>query len=205
MANKTLQFLRNVGTTYESYEKALTGLKAKLEATGENALADGSPILARYTADDEEHTLLGIKSVSGYEIFDNKGGNDNIEKAIKNLINGAGEGFDTLKEIQDKIEAMDLTTVGGGSGDVITTVSEADGKVSANKSSLSDIVLAGYAKTNDTGDITANDTVEVALSKLENKSAATTVKSTDKTVNITDNNGKDLSVNIDSKTIVNII
>ena len=257
MANKTLQLLRNVGTTYASYEDALAGLKAKLAATGEGAIADGSPILARYTdTDKKERTLLGIKSASGYEIFDNKGGNDAIKTAIEALDSSVaataadgnkyyvltgvteadgkltaksevkleavaytGAAADVaiadsgslitaetvegaLAEIAAEIDGMDLAAVGGGDGDVITTVSEADGKVSASKTSLSDVKLTGYAKTNDTGDIAATDTVEVALSKLENKSAATTVKSTDKTVNITDNNGKDLSVNIDGTTLV---
>ena len=49
MANKTLQLLRNVKTTYASYEDALAGLKAKLAATGDGAIKDGARILAGYT------------------------------------------------------------------------------------------------------------------------------------------------------------
>ena len=197
MAYKTIQLLRNVGTTYANHDAAVTGLTEQLASC-----LDGQPILARYNDGSKERTILAIKSQSGYEFFDNAAGNDAITAAINALKNGASEDFDTLKEIEDVIKAMDLAQVGGTAGDVITAVSEADGKVSASTSPLSDITLTGYSKTNDTGDIAAIDTVEVALSKLENKSAATTVKSTDKTVNITDNNGKDLSVNIDSKTIV---
>lgn len=202
MANKTLQFLRN-SVIFENRAAALTGIKAQLASA-----PDGSPVIARYntTVGDKtvERTLFGIAGLAAgqYEIFDNQGDNDAINTAIQNLIGGASSGFDTLKEIEDVIKGLDLTAVGGGDGDVITTVSESDGQVSASKASLSGIKLTGYAKTNDTGDIAATDTVTQALSKLENKSAATTVKSTDKTVNITDNNGKDLSVNIDGTTIV---
>jgi hypothetical protein len=107
-----------------------------------------------------------------------------------------------VNAIADYIQTMDLEQVGGTSGDVITAVSQADGKVSASKSSLTDVVMTGYSKTSDTGAIAATDTVEQAFSKLENTITNTTVKSSDKTVNITDNNGKDLSVNIDGQTLV---
>jgi hypothetical protein len=253
--SKILQLLRNT-TPYESYSAALTGLKAKLTATDENAIADGSPILARYTENGEEHTLLGIKSASGYEIFDNAGSNQDIKDAIDKLdssvaataasgnvysvltgvtqTNGVLSAKDevtlaavaktgaaadvaiadsgsliaaetvegALAEIAAKIDGMDLDAVGGGNGDVITKVSEADGKVNASKSSLTDVKLTGYTKTSGAGAIAATDSLKQALSKLENKSAATTVKSTDKTVTITDNSGKDLAVNIDNKTLV---
>jgi len=63
--------------------------------------------------------------------------------------------------------------------------------------------MAGYAAdTTKTGAIAATDTLEQAFNKLENGIASATVKSTDKTVNITDNSGKDLSVNIDGTTLV---
>lgn len=87
-------------------------------------------------------------------------------------------------------------------GKVVTTVSQADGKVSETKADLTDVKMGGYSKTADTDAIAATDTLEVAVSKLENGIAAATVKSTDKTVKITDNSGKDLSVNIDNTTLV---
>ena len=109
---------------------------------------------------------------------------------------------ENLGRLQGQIDDMDLTQVGGTDGDIITTVSQADGKVSASKSSLTDVAMTGYSKTNDTGAIAATDTLEEAFSKVENTIAATTVKSTDKTVTITDNSGKDLAVNIDGTTLV---
>ena len=259
MANKTLQFLRNTTTVYANYEAALSGLKAKLAATDANAIADGSPILARYTDDnDKERTLLGIKSANGYEIFDNAGSNDAIVDAINALDSSvaasaeannrysvltgvtqtdgllsektevllsavaktgaaadvaiedsgslitAGNVEGALAEIAAEIDAMDLAQVGGTDGDVITTISETDGKVSATKTSLSDVKLTGYSKTSDTGALSAGDTVEVALSKLENKIAANTVTSEDKTVVVTPGVSGDtnIAVNIDGTTII---
>lgn len=199
MANKTIQLLRNVGTTYANHDAAVTGLTTQLASC-----LDGQPILARYNDGSKERTILAIKSQSGYEFFDNAAGNDAITAAINALKNGASEGFDTLKEIEDVIKAMDLAEVGGTAGDVITAVSEADGQVSASKSSLSDIALTGYSKTADTGAIAATDTLEEALSKLENKTAAITVASADKTVTVTSpaGGGTDLAVNIDGTTLV---
>ena len=199
MANKTIQLLRNVGTTYANHDAAVTGLTTQLASC-----LDGQPILARYNDGSKERTILAIKSQSGYEFFDNAAGNDAITAAINALKNGASEGFDTLKEIEDVIKAMDLAQVGGTAGDVITAVSEEDGQVSASKSSLSDIALTGYSKTDDTGAIAATDTLEEALSKLENKTAAITVASADKTVTVTSpaGGGTDLAVNIDGTTLV---
>lgn len=113
----------------------------------------------------------------------------------------------TLKATADNIityiKGLDLTEVGGTSGDVITAVSQTDGKVSASKSPLTDVVMTGYAAdTTKTGAIAATDTLEQAFNKVENAITSATVKSTDKTVKITDNNGKDLSVNIDNTTLV---
>ena len=108
----------------------------------------------------------------------------------------------TLAAVITYLTGLDLAQTGGNSGDVITTVSQADGQVSATASSLTDVLMTGYSKTNDTGAIAATDTLEQAFSKVENTIAATTVKSTDKTVTITDNSGKDLAVNIDGTTLV---
>ena len=119
----------------------------------------------------------------------------------------------TLKATADNIityiKGLDLTEVGGTSGDVITAVSQADGKVSASKSSLTDVVMTGYAAdSTKTGAIAATDTLEQAFNKVENAIAKNTVSSADKTVKITqpttgDSAGKtDLSVNIDGTTLV---
>ena len=189
-SNKTLQFLRN-GKVFESHDAALTALEAQLKAA-----PDGSPVIARYNTTVEEggqpktkvRTLFGIsgQGADQYEIFDNQGKNDAIDTAIEDLIGGAGEGFNTLKGIQDKIEAMDLTAVGGGDGDIITGVSETDGKVTASTKPLSDIELTGYSKTSATGAIAATDTLENALSKLENTVGANKISNADKSIVVTE-------------------
>ena len=61
-------------------------------------------------------------------------------------------------------------------GQVVTTVSEADGVVSETKANVKDLQLGGYVKdTAATGDIASTDTINAALSKLENKAAAITI------------------------------
>lgn len=95
-----------------------------------------------------------------------------------------------LGKLQGQINAMDLSEVGGSDGDVLTAVSEADGKVSATASALKDVKLTGYVKdTGATGDIAATDDLEDALSKIENGIAAakasTTLSAGDNSMDVT--------------------
>lgn len=110
----------------------------------------------------------------------------------------------TVDEIIDYIKGLDVDarTNATTDGKVLVTLSESDGLVSETAADLTDVKMGGYSKTSDTGAIAATDTLEQAFSKVENAIASTTVKSTDKTVTITDNSGKDLSVNIDTTTLV---
>ena len=111
------------------------------------------------------------------------------------------------------INATDLATAIQGldksdaavSGQFVTAVSEADGIITVSRDNLTNAVLAGYAAdTTKTGAIVATDTLEQALNKLENKTAAITVASADKTVTVTNpaGGGTDLAVNIDGTTLV---
>ena len=104
-----------------------------------------------------------------------------------------------LAEIAAEIDAMDLAVV-SGDGEVITAVSESDGKVSASKTAIKDVKLTGYVKdTSATGDIAATDDIEGALSKLENKAAATTIANADGSINVTSGSSStDINVNIKS-------
>lgn len=104
-----------------------------------------------------------------------------------------------LAEIATEIDAMDLAVV-SGDGEVITAVSESDGKVSASKTAIKDVKLTGYVKdTSATGDIAATDDIEDALSKLENKAAAATIANADGSINVTSgSSGTDINVNIKS-------
>ena len=115
----------------------------------------------------------------------------------------------TLAAVITYLTGLDLAQVGGGNGDIITTVSQANGQVSASKSSLTDVLMTGYAAdSTQTGAIAATDTLEQAFNKVENAIAANEVASTDGTITVTHpttgtNAGKtDLAVTIDGTTIV---
>lgn len=113
-----------------------------------------------------------------------------------NSINGAVDAIiNYLKGLDKTASAVD--------GKVVTTVSQANGLVDEAQADLTDIKMGGYAKTADTGAIAATDTLEVAISKLENRIAASSVHSNDKTI-VIDKTGAttDLSVNIDGQTLV---
>ena len=76
-----------------------------------------------------------------------------------------------LNEINTKINGMDKAA-DAVAGQVVTTVSEADGVVSETKANVKDLQLGGYSKSADTGAIAGTDTINVALSKLENSVGA---------------------------------
>lgn len=103
-----------------------------------------------------------------------------------------------LAEIADEIDAMDKSA-DVVAGQVVTTVSESDGKVSETKANVKDLQLGGYAKSSSTGAIASTDTINEALSKLENKAAAITIANTDGSINVTTAaTGTDINVNIKS-------
>lgn len=104
-----------------------------------------------------------------------------------------------IAEIATEIDAMDKTA-DVVAGQVVTTVSENDGIVSEIKANVKDLQLGGYSKDSSaTGDIASTDTVNAALSKLENKAAAITITNADGSINVTTGaNGTDINVNIKS-------
>lgn len=90
-------------------------------------------------------------------------------------------------------------------GKVVVTVAQADGKVSETDANLTDVVMAGYSKTSNTGAIAATDTLEEAFSKVENALAAGSVHSNDQSITVSSdatNGGKNIEVNVDGTTIV---
>ena len=106
---------------------------------------------------------------------------------------------EALGKLQAQINAMDksATTV---DGQVVITVTETDGKVSETKENVKNLQLGGYEKdTTATGDIASTDTINTALSKLENKAAAITIGNEDGSINVTNaTSGTDINVNIQS-------
>lgn len=73
-----------------------------------------------------------------------------------------------LGKLQGQINGMDLAAV-SGTGDIITSVSQTDGKVSATKTAIKDIKLTGYQKDGSIViPIAATDSINNAFSKIEN-------------------------------------
>ena len=85
-------------------------------------------------------------------------------------------------------------------GQVVTTVAQTDGKVTETKANVKDLQLGGYVKdTAATGDIAGTDTINAALSKLENKANANKIANADGSINVTTAaTGTDINVNIKS-------
>ena len=144
MANlKTIQFLRNA-TIYGSLNFA----KTALESQAQNML-DGSPLIARYLADGEERSILGIVHVSGsttgLTIFNNS------------------------KEIENVLEGLDYTGITTSDAAVVTNVTEANGMISATSENVGNLKLTKYSKGSDSGNVAATDSINEAVAKLENQ------------------------------------
>lgn len=107
-----------------------------------------------------------------------------------------------LAKLQGQIDSMDKPAE-AVDGQVVTTVAETDGKVTETKANVKDLKLVGYSKEADaTGDIAATDTINTALSKLENKVGANEVNNADHSIIVTKPTGTttttDIKVNIKS-------
>lgn len=229
---KTIQLLRSSSvyanaTAARTAVTAMTGQDGEIRIARYNAAAQGetekiqSMLCIYHTAPQ-----LPEGKPSGWTFIEDVANNADSPEALRqlidNVITGAGLATgtgsfvvkagdaiigqstsitDAVNDIADYIQGLDKTA-SAVDGKVVTTVAQTNGLVSETQADLTDIKMGGYTKTADTGAIAATDTLEVAVSKLENGIASATVKSTDKTVSITDNNGKDLSVNIDGTTLV---
>lgn len=121
--------------------------------------------------------------------------------ALDTAVNGIRDAINDLDMNENYSTSSDAVV---SDGKVITAVKQVDGQVSALSADFSDVKIAGYTKNaNATGALAATDSLEDALSKLENTIAKNTVSSTDKTVTIgTTGSTTDLAVNIDDATLV---
>lgn len=104
--------------------------------------------------------------------------------------------------IETVIQAMDKAA-DAVAGQVVTTVSEVDGVVSETKANVKDLQLGGYSKdTTATGAIAGTDTINTALSKLENQVGANKITNADGSIVVTEPAGTatttDVKVNIKS-------
>ena len=170
-------------------DDVLAGLDYNLAADDNKVVTDVNQNNGLVSAESENLTAIKL---AGYTV-----GADNSGKVAATDTLG-----EALGKLQGQINGMDKTA-SAANGQVVTTVSEADGIVSETKANVKDLQLGGYSKGSDTGAIGSTDTVNTALSKIENTIAKNTVSSTDKTVKI-DTTGAttDLSVNIDGTTLV---
>ena len=185
-----------------SAETSVEGAKRYADAILENGLDEldaesvsgESKVVIDVTQEDGQITATAA-NLTGVKLAGYAEGSDADIAATDTL----GE---ALGKLQAQINAMDksATTV---DGQVVVTVTEEDGKVSETKANVKDLQLGGYSKTSDTGAISGTDTVNVALSKIENNlaavGAANTLEAADKSVNVvTANTGTTVALNIRS-------
>lgn len=125
------------------------------------------------------------------------GAQDNTGSAPTNLTNA-------VTKVATYITTLDKTA-DVQNGQVVTTVTQTNGQVDETKADLTDVKMGGYSKTSDTGAIAATDTLEVAVSKLENAIDAAEVHSNDQSITVAadaTNGGTNIEVNVDGTTIV---
>ena len=144
---------------------------------------------------DKIETAVGLASDGTYI---SKTGTAYLDGAT--TVEGEIDALDkALNGVQNQINGMDKAA-DAVAGQVVTTISEEDGKVAEVKANVKDLQLGGYAKdATATGAIASTDTINVALSKLENKANAITISNTDGSINVKSSaTGTDINVNIKS-------
>lgn len=187
----------NGATTVEgeigALDKALSGVQGQINGMDAGSVADDNKIVSDVIQTDGKISAT-TKNVTAVKLDGYTVGGDNSGKV---------EATDTLGQalgkLQGQINGMDKDA-SAADGQVVTTISEADGKVSEVKANVKDLQLGGYEKdANATGAIEGTDTINVALSKLENKANAITISNADGSINVTSSaTGTDINVNIKS-------
>ena len=185
---------------------------AKIEAALAGFLDNGSKTVKAYVDDIISGLTLECVSESGKPIVAVCQSNGKVTATVGTIdagnVNIADSGSvitattveGALQEIATEIDNMDLQEV-GGTGKMITTISEADGVVSAT---AIDATAANIAVADAGGNFTASTkTVESSLAELAEKAKSQELASADKTITITPSTGgTDVAVNIDEATIV---
>lgn len=176
-------------------EAEIAALNDVIDALGFTLAKDDNKVLVSLTQEDGQVTatsenittvkLAGLTTGSDAKIADT----DTLGQALAN--------------IQAQINAMDKAA-DAVDGQVVTTVTEADGKVTETKANVKDLQLGGYTKTSDIGAIASADTVNVALSKLENQIGKNTVTNEDGSITVT-TTGNTTDVKVHIKNNENVI
>ena len=155
-------------------DDVLAGLDYNLEADDNKVVTDVNQENGLVSAASENLTAIKL---AGYTV----GSDDSGKVAATDTLGEA------LGKLQGQINGMDKTA-SAANGQVVTTVSEADGIVSETKANVKDLQLGDYSKGSDTGAIGSTDTINVALSKLENAATANKVANADGSITVTDGN-----------------
>lgn len=195
-------YIKKTGTTYldsattveeeiDALDEALNGVQVQINEMDAASVADVNKIVSDVTQTDGKISA-STKNVTevklgGYTV----GGDDSGKVADTDTLGQA------LGKLQGQINGMDKAA-SAANGEVVTTISQADGKVSEVKANVKDLQLGGYEKdANATGAIAGTDTINAALSKLENKANAITISNSDGSINVTSSAaGTDVNVNI---------
>ena len=109
-----------------------------------------------------------------------------VQDAINNAVSTAVAGLDVTDAAVD--------------GQVVTAVSETDGKIAVKRANVSEAVLNNYAKGTDATAIHATDSLNAALGKLENQVDKAKAAATTKVVEGTDNGNNMTITSATSKT-----
>lgn len=204
-------------TTANTITKQLQDLSGTTNDTSATTSVAG----AKKYADEQVRAALDVLSATSLAddnkvVSDVTQANGKVTATVKNLTDvklaGLSATADTkitstdtlggaLAKLQGQIDSMDKAAE-AVDGQVVTTVVEEDGKVTETKANVKDLQLGGYSKeANATGDIASSDTINTALSKLENKVGTNKVSNTDHSILVTEPTGTattDIKVNINS-------
>lgn len=178
-----------------------------------NKLSAATIALSAGTVHDLEELSGATEAISGYahdEIVALSAGTIQLSAdtyAAINQLSGFAHG--EIVELSAATESAFTAILGmdkdadAVAGQVVTTVSQEDGKVTETKANVKDLQLGGYSKdTTATGAIAATDTINTALSKLENIVAANEISNADGSIVVTEPTGTatttDVKVNIKS-------
>lgn len=126
---------------------------------------------------------VSAKLGQGLEFGGESGENQSIKVKIDSASEKDGENADFLTvgaggvkiqgikaEIDRKITALDVTTDAAVSGQYVAAIQETDGIVGVKtRANVSEAVLNNYAKGSDGAAVAATDTINQAISKLENQ------------------------------------
>lgn len=197
-------YVANTGVNYIGDATSLNNADVKLD-TAVASLSGKVDNLNYDLAKDDNKVVVSLNQTNGKI----SGTSENITsvKLANYTVGGDDSGkiaaTDTLGEalgkLQGQINGMDKSA-SAVDGQVVTTVAETDGKVTETKANVKDLQLGGYAKDDSaTGAISGTDTINTALSKLENTVTANKIANVDGSINVTTGtNGTDINVNIKS-------